>query len=147
MRLCKASLCYYGLTVKNVKDYLIILASLLDDVLIIGLIFLALRALHVPISPPIVIFLGLLFIALLFITHKYLVPAYRKKKTAGAEGLIGLKCQVIESLEPEGVVKISNEYWKAVSISGHVQAGDTVEVISISGLQLKVRCVERKTGT
>jgi membrane-bound ClpP family serine protease len=130
--------------VKNIKDYLIVLASLLDDVLIIGVVLVILWALHVPISPPVSVFLAILFIVLTFITSRFLVPAYRRRKTTGAEGLVGLRGCVIEALEPEGVVKICNEYWKAISVEGKVQSGDIVEVISVSGLRLQVRCIERK---
>ena len=127
---------------RNIKDYLVILASLLDDVIIIGLVFLVLWIFHVEISLSIVIVMCILFVALMFITHKYLVPAYRKKKITGVEGLIGLKGTVIESLTPDGLIKIGNEYWKAKATEGSIRAGEMVEVIEVDGLRLKVRSVK-----
>ena len=55
---------------RNIKDYLIILASLLDDVIIIGLVILILRIFHVKIPLPVAIFLGLAFVALIFLFSK-----------------------------------------------------------------------------
>lgn len=127
----------------NIKDYLIILASLLDDVIIMGLVILLLRIFHVKIPLPVAIFLGLAFVALIFITYKFLVPAYRRKKTTGAEGLIGLKGGVIKPLAPEGVIKIKDEYWKAKAVDGNINAGETVEIVEVDGLLLKVKTENR----
>lgn len=124
---------------RNIKDYLIILASVLDDVIIIGLVILILRIFHVRIPLSVAIFLGLAFVALVFITYKFLVPAYRRKITTGAEGLIGLKGRVIEPLAPEGVINIKNEYWKAKAVDGNINVGKTVEIVEVDGLLLKVK--------
>ena len=119
------------------------MASLLDDVIIIGLVILILRIFHVKFLLPVAIFLGLAFVALIFITYKFLVPAYRRKKTTGAEGLIGLKGRVIESLAPEGVIKIKDEYWKAKAVDGNINVGETVEIVEVDGLLLKVKTENR----
>ncbi len=124
---------------RDIKDYLIILASLLDDVIIIGLVILILHIFHVKILLPITIFLGLAFMVLIFVTYKFLVPAYRRKITTGAEGLIGLKGRVIEPLVPEGVIKIEDEYWKAKAVDGNIRAGETVEIVEVDRLLLKVK--------
>ena len=128
---------------RDIKDYLIILASLLDDVIIIGLVILILRIFHVKILLPVAIFLGLVFVVLIFITYKFLVPAYRRKITTGAEGLIGLKGRVIEPLAPEGVIKIEDEYWKAKAVDGNINAGETVEIVEVDRLLLKVKTENR----
>jgi membrane-bound ClpP family serine protease len=128
---------------RNIKDYLIVLASLLDDIIIIGLVILILRIFHVKIPLPVAIFLGLAFVALIFITYKFLVPVYRGKITTGAEGLIGLKGKVIEPLTPEGVIEIKDEYWKAKAVDGSINAGETVEIVEVERLLLKVKTENR----
>ena len=128
---------------RNIKDYLIISASLLDDVIIIGLVILILRIFHVKILLPLAISLGLAFVALIFITYKLLVPAYRRKITTGAEGLIGQKGRVIEPLAPEGVIKIKDEYWKAKAVDGNINAGEIVEIVEVDRLLLKVKTENR----
>ena len=114
----------------------------MDDVAIIGIIFLVLWLFHTEISLPLAIFMGLVFVALSFITYKLLLPAYRRKKTTGVEGMVGLRGMVVECLEPEGLIKIKNEYWKAKAIEGNIPAGETVEVIEADGLLLKVRRIK-----
>jgi membrane-bound ClpP family serine protease len=128
---------------KNIKDYLVISASLLDDVIIIGQVILILRIFHVKIPLPEAILLGLAFVALIFITYKFLAPAYRRRITTGAEGLIGRKGRVVEPLAPEGVVQIEDEYWKAKAVDGNVNAGETVEIVELDGLLLKVKTENR----
>jgi membrane-bound serine protease (ClpP class) len=107
------------------------------------LVILILRIFHVKILLPLAIFLGLAFVALIFITYKLLVPAYRRKITTGAEGLIGLKGRVIEPLAPEGVIKIKDEYWKAKAVDGNINAGETVEIVEVDRLLLKVKTENR----
>ena len=124
---------------KSFKDYLIVLAYLLDDIIIIGIVFLLLWVFHVDISLPLIIFMVILFVALVFITHRYLVPAYRRRKITGAEGLIGAKGIVVERLAPEGVVKIDSEYWRAQATGGNIETEATVEVTGVNGLLLKVK--------
>lgn len=128
---------------RNIKDYLIILASLLDDVIIIGIVLLLLWVFRVAISLPLIIFIGILFVALIFITHRCLVPAYRRRKVTGAEGLVGSKGTVVESLTPEGVVKIAGEYWRAKAADASIESGETVEVIKVDGLKVTVVPAER----
>ncbi len=128
---------------RNIKDYLIILALLLDDVIIIGLAILILRIFHVKFLLPVTIFLSLAFVVLTFLTYKFLLPVYRGKISTGAEGLIGVKGKVIEPLAPEGVIEIKDEYWKAKAVDGNVKAGETVEIVEVDGLLLKVKTENR----
>ena len=53
--------------------------------------------------------------------------------------MIGLVGEVIESLEPEGVIKVGNEYWQAQSLNGDIAAGEDVEVRGIDRLTLEVK--------
>jgi membrane-bound serine protease (ClpP class) len=65
--------------------------------------------------------------------------AQLRKPETGLEALIGKKGIVVEDLDPEGLVIIDGEYWKAVSISGdHFSAGEEVVVKSYQGLVLHV---------
>ncbi len=57
----------------------------------------------------------------------------------GREGMIGKIGEVESSLDPTGIVKVDNEIWKARLEGGEVQAGESVEVLDVEGLTLKVR--------
>jgi len=68
--------------------------------------------------------------------------AYRSKPKSGAEGLIGEVGLVKETLDPEGLIFVHGESWRARSDES-IEADERVEVTGMEGLLLKVR---RKTG-
>ncbi|WP_297091339.1 nodulation protein NfeD [Thermococcus sp.] len=76
------------------------------------------------------------------------VKAHRKKPEAGREELVGQVGKVVEELDPEGVVKLHGELWKAESRDGsRIPVGDRIRVVEVRGLTLIVeRVEERKEG-
>jgi membrane-bound ClpP family serine protease len=124
---------------RSIKDWIIVLASLLDDVAIALLVLLVLWFFKIPISLPLVIFLVLFFVATVFIMHRLVIPALHKKIRTGSEGMIGLKGEVIEPLAPEGIVRVSGEYWKARAIGEDIAVGENVEIVGLDGLTLRVK--------
>jgi membrane-bound ClpP family serine protease len=123
----------------TLKAWLIVLASLLDDAVLLVLIFLALRFFHVKITWPIILVAGLAVVIFFIIMHKAVVPSLRRRQMTGAAGMIGLTGKVTQALKPQGVVKIKDEYWQAKSIDDDVDIGEDVEVVEISGLVLEVK--------
>ena len=123
----------------NIKDWLIVGVALLDDVAALALILLVLWIFKIKLSLPIVIFLALLFGTLTFVIPKAIIPSLHKKRVAGAEAMIGLEGQVVESLTPSGVVKVAGELWKAKSVDGDVAKGEDVEVLKLNRLSLEVK--------
>lgn len=124
---------------RRIKDWFIILASLLDDVAVALLVLLILWFLKIPISLPIIIFLVAVFLVVVLVMHRLVIPALHKKITTGSEGMIGLKGKVIEPLVPEGVIRVSGEYWKARSDDENIALGEQVEIVGLDGLTLKVK--------
>ncbi len=124
---------------KNIKDWFIIIVLLLDEAVAVVLILLVLRALGIEVPLPVMIVLALLLGAFIFVTHKVIIPALRKKKITGSEGMVGLEGEVVEPLTPVGVIMVGSEYWKAKSVDKDVAAGEEVEILGVDGLTLKVR--------
>ncbi len=123
----------------KIKDWLKILVLLLDEAVAVVVVLLVLWALKIKVPLPVAIVVALLFGALVFITHKAIIPTFRKKQVTGAEGLIGLEGEVIEPLTPNGMVKVKGEYWKAKSVGGNIAAGAEVEILRLKGLTLTVK--------
>jgi membrane-bound ClpP family serine protease len=123
---------------RTIKDWLIILVSLLDDLAVVLLVLLVLWLLKIPISLPIIIFLVLLFGTTVFIMHKAVIPALHRRKAIGSEGMIGLKGRVTEPLTPVGTVRVGDEYWRAKSVGENVAVGEEVEIVGLEGLTLRV---------
>ena len=123
----------------GMKAWLIVLVALIDDVAVLALLFIILWAFDVNIPLYLLIIIGLLAGTLIFFIHRAIVPSLRRKKIAGKEGMIGLIGEVTQPLNPQGVIKVGDEYWKAKSLSGDIDVGEEVEVININGLSLEVK--------
>jgi membrane protein implicated in regulation of membrane protease activity len=125
--------------ISALKAWLVVLVSLLDDALVLALIFVGLWLFHVKITWTLILIIALVMVAFAFIMHKAVVPSLRRKKITGTEAMIGMVGTVTEPLSPEGTVKVKDEYWKARSVEGNIGIGEEVEVVSIAGLSLEVK--------
>nr|3WWV_A Chain A, Stomatin operon partner protein [Pyrococcus horikoshii OT3] len=68
------------------------------------------------------------------------------KARTGKEEMIGLIGTVVEELNPEGMIKVRGELWKARSkFNGKIEKGEKVRVVDMDGLTLIV-VRERKEG-
>ncbi len=60
------------------------------------------------------------------------------RQSAGVDEMIGLIGRATSALEPDGKVFVRGEYWNA-SADTKIGAGDSVEVVAVEGLRLRVR--------
>jgi membrane-bound ClpP family serine protease len=123
----------------TIKDWLKVMVLLLDEAIVVGLVLLVLWVLGIEVPLLIAIPVALLLGAIIFVTHKAVIPTFHKKKITGSEGMVGLKGTVIEPLTPVGVVRVEDEYWKAKSVGGNIAAGEEVEILGLNGLTLMVK--------
>jgi membrane-bound serine protease (ClpP class) len=73
------------------------------------------------------------------------VRAMRRQSTTGAEGLIGRLGRAKSDLNPEGVVTLDGELWRARAVSADVIASDsTVRVVAQEDLKLRVERTEER---
>jgi membrane-bound ClpP family serine protease len=121
------------------KAWFIILISLIDDIVILGLITLAVWYFHIMLPLWVWILIGLALVAFIFVRTWVVLPALRKKKMTGAEGMIGLIGEVVESETPGLVIRVSGEYWQAKCPDGDMEAGEEVEIVGINRLKLEVK--------
>ena len=124
------------------KTWFIVLVALIDDIAILALLFFILWAVDVDIPLYLLIIIGLVAGTLVFFVTRAIVPSLRRKEVAGREGMIGLTGEVTQPLNPQGVIKVVDEYWKAKSISGDIDVGEEVEIIDIDGLRVEVKLKE-----
>jgi membrane-bound serine protease (ClpP class) len=63
----------------------------------------------------------------------------RYRVRTGSEGLIGSRAEVVETLDPEGRVRLRGEIWRARGPrSSPAAVGELVEVNGVDGLTLEV---------
>jgi membrane-bound ClpP family serine protease len=84
----------------------------------------------------IVIFIIIGFIAIVI---SLIVRTYSRKTATGRENLKGQDAVVVETLNPNGVVSVEGELWKAVSNSGLIESGQEVIISEVKGLILSVK--------
>jgi membrane-bound serine protease (ClpP class) len=78
-------------------------------------------------------------IAGVFLLLVYLVArAHARRPQTGKEALLGARAVVRRTLDPEGMVFVEGELWRARSLAGTIPAGRTVRVVGVEGLVLLV---------
>lgn len=78
-------------------------------------------------------------VAAVFLLLIYLVArAHARRPKTGREALIGARAVVRRALEPEGLVFVEGELWRARSLSGSIPAGQLVRIVGMEGLVLLV---------
>jgi len=86
-------------------------------------------------------------VAALFLILVYLVArSHARRPATGKEALIGARAIVRRALEPEGMVFVEGELWRARSLSGPIPAGQTVRVVGLEGLVLLVELLTEETA-
>ena len=123
---------------RTAGDWFKVLVLLLDEAVVLVLIFLLLNYFDVQIPVPITVFVLLLIAVLVFIIHIKVIPTFRWKQVTGREGMIGSQGRVVESLTPVGTISVLGELWKATSVDGGIEVNENVKVVGMEGLKLKV---------
>ncbi len=74
------------------------------------------------------------------------VRALTRQPITGAAGLVGMTGLVREQLAPAGQVLVHGELWRAVTDGPPADVGDTVRVVAVDGLTLKVVKADAQGG-
>ena len=131
------------LILRILKDWGKVLLLMLDEAIVIAVILLILFFLGIEITLPIKIGAGILFFVFVFVRHVAVIPSFHRKQVTGREGMIGQHGRVVKPLTPAGVIKIKGEYWNARSVNGNIETDESVEIVGIDGLVLKVKHEDR----
>jgi membrane-bound serine protease (ClpP class) len=83
----------------------------------------------------------------LIIVIRATYKAHRQKPITGEAGIIGETAVVCQELNPKGLVRVNGEIWMAVSQNGEkIKKGCEVEILSLKGLTLKVKILNRQSN-
>jgi membrane-bound serine protease (ClpP class) len=83
---------------------------------------------------PTIVLIGAFFVVISSLAFK----AYKTKPKSGMEGMIGLVGLVKETIDPEGLIFVRGENWRAVS-GEKIEPGERVQVENAEGLVLTVK--------
>ena len=92
----------------------------------------------------IVAFLLIFILATLFISIAIGLARSRKRiSPIGSNALIGRIAEVRTPLEPNGMIFLEGELWRAEIINGSASEGEQVSILEAQGLKLKVKKMEK----
>ena len=97
------------------------------------------------VSKSVIIGMTVAFSLFFIIAVVFIWKSMKRQVYSGQEGLIGYKAEVLEALQPEGLVKCHGELWKARTESGEtLPEGTPVRVVRVEGLVLFVEKEDRE---
>ena len=73
-----------------------------------------------------------------YVSYRLCKKALDKKLTSPGEAMIGCQGKTKTCLDPDGLVQVQGELWKATTADSMIQSGEDVIVQGISGLTLSV---------
>jgi membrane-bound serine protease (ClpP class) len=91
------------------------------------------------VSIPLVVITGLIIGALFALVVGVGLRAQRMRPVTGADSVVGRPGVVKTPLDPEGTVWVAGEEWTARADETPVESGESVDVVGIDGLRLRVR--------
>jgi membrane-bound serine protease (ClpP class) len=84
--------------------------------------------------------IGLFFLT----TINALLRARRQPVALGPQLLVGRRAVARSPLDPSGIVFLEGERWTATSTEGRIEEGETVEILGVDGIRLRVRPVRKE---
>ncbi len=123
---------------KQICLWLKMVLLLSDGIILAAIAVFVLWKFEVVLHPGVLAFIGIVLIAFGYFTYRLLWPVVKDRKVCGPDSMVGLEGEVVKPLDPEGVVKIRGELWKAVAACGRAETGTWVEVTGQEGLSLIV---------
>ncbi len=122
-----------------VRLILAIISTLLEEAALVAIVLWALPQIGVHIPLYGLIALMVAWAAWSVIVYRICSRALRRKPVISVPDMAGSKGKVVNSLVPEGLVRIRGELWVAKSASGEIKSGGEVIVVGQDGLKLVVR--------
>jgi membrane-bound serine protease (ClpP class) len=92
----------------------------------------------VSVSPWVVLITGGAMAAFFVFVLGAAVRGRRYPVLSGVESLIGATGVAVTDLNPNGIARVKSEEWVAEALEGPIKQGETVRVVQVEGLRLKV---------
>ena len=126
----------------NIRLILAIFSTLLEEAALVVIVLLGLPRIGVHIPPAGLIALMVAWGAYSVFIYRVGSRALRQKPMVGLPHMVGSKGKAVNSLAPEGLVRIKGELWVAETEDQNIDTGEQVTVVGQDGLKLVVRKAE-----
>jgi len=136
--------CYNKQVMISVRLIIAIITTLVEEAAIAaaGLWLLPKVDVHLPLAVLIIGMLGWAGFAVF--SYRMGSRALRRKPEGGLADMLGTRGEVVKRLDPEGMIRIRGELWKAKSAGRKIETGEEVTVVGQKGLKLIVEREERR---
>ncbi len=115
-----------------------IVSTVLEEAALVVIVLWGLPQLDINIPPAGLIVIMIILAANAVFFYRVGSRALRRRPVSGLGSVVGDTGRVISPLAPDGVIRISDELWEAISASGTVDVGEKVVVVEQDGLRLTV---------
>ncbi len=105
-----------------------ILSTLLEEAALVAIVLIALPEWDISVPLPILIIVMVAWATLAVIFYRMGSRALRRKPMVGLLTMVGGKGKVVSPLDPEGVIRINGELWRAKSAVGRIDVGEEIIV-------------------
>jgi len=118
----------------NIRLILTIIVSLIDEAIIIFILFFVLSQFGIEMPVWLIITLVLIFSTITFLVYR----AQSRHSLLGFENMVGMGGITVSPIARKGTVKIGRELWHAETDSENIEVGIEVTVVGQTGLKLTV---------
>lgn len=115
-----------------------ILSTLLEETAIVAIVLIGLPEFGIELPLGVLIAVMVAWAALSVIFYRMGSRALRRKPLVGLLTMVGGKGKVVSPLDPEGVIRINGELWRAKSAVQKIEVGEEVIVQRQDGTKLIV---------
>ena len=107
---------------------LAIVSTLLEEAALVAIILVGLPELGIKAPLWLLIVVMVAWAAVAVIFYRMGSRALMRQPVVGLPAMVGSKGRVVSPLEPEGIIRIGGELWRAKSVGGKIDVGDEVIV-------------------
>ena len=122
----------------NTRLIIAIITTALEEAAIAAVGFWLLPKIDVNLPLFVIILVMVAWAGFAVFTYRLGSRALRRKPEGGLADMLGMKGEVVKRLDPEGIIRIKGELWKAKSAGRKIETGEEVTVVGQRGLKLIV---------
>lgn len=115
-----------------------IVTTLLEEAAIAVIVLWLLPKVDIHLPLAVLVIFMLAWAGFAVFTYRLGTRALKRKPEGGLSDMLGTRGKVVKRLDPEGMIRIKGELWKAKSAGRKIGTGEEVTVVGQKGLKLIV---------